>query len=68
MINIFEEISFYLDNRDYKRQIEKKARGECSDCGFWVACPKCSERYSVMDKQIRKLEGRDELSDYFSVR
>ena len=68
MINILEEISYFLDQRDYKIRQNKIAHGECPDCGFLVACPKCSERYSAIDKQIRKSEGKDEFSDYFFVR
>lgn len=66
MVNIMEEI-LDLKERHYEWK-KKRDAGKCPDCGFWLACPKCSERYSAIDREIRKSEGRDEISDYFFVR
>jgi hypothetical protein len=59
----FEDLKYFLN--DYLEMDKKRMRDTCSDCGFWIACDKCSVRYSQMDKELRKSEGKGEFSDYF---
>lgn len=62
-------INEFLDLKEKFYEWKKKREVDmCSDCGFFVACKKCSDRYSAVDKQLRKSEGRNELSDHFFIR
>ena len=55
MVNPLEEISFLLDR--YHEWKEKRDRNICSDCGFFVACKKCSEKYAQIDTELIEREG-----------
>ncbi len=28
------------------------SKGSCKDCGWWVACDACSQRFDEIDKQL----------------
>jgi primosomal protein N' len=46
----------------YKKSLSKI--NSCPDCGFWVACPKCSAYFSKVDTELRIKEGRPIDSSY----
>jgi hypothetical protein len=35
-----------------KSLLAQDSSSNCPDCGWWFACPKCSERYVGVDKEL----------------
>ena len=56
MGTLLAEIADLCDR--YHERKEDREKNKCSDCGFWVACKPCSERYSRVDLELRIKEGK----------
>ncbi len=58
MVNPLIEIVDLFDRYYDWKEKRAKMNHSCPDCGFWVACRPCSERYSKIDIEIRLKEGK----------